>query len=36
MLEGFAGHAEQANIRIRRYGGQNIEPYTAAPRRQAT
>jgi len=29
MLEGFAGHAEQANIRVRRYGGRNIEPYTA-------
>ena len=26
MLESFVGHAEQANIRIRRYGGQNI-PY---------
>ncbi|MFT4148569.1 MAG: histidinol dehydrogenase [Paracoccaceae bacterium] len=23
MLEGFAGHAEQANIRVRRYGGAN-------------
>ena len=30
MLEGFAGHAEQANIRVRRYGGRNIPPYTAA------
>ena len=29
MLEGFAGHAEQANIRVRRYGGINIAPYTA-------
>ena len=29
-LEGFAGHAEQANLRIRRYGGSNIEPYGAA------
>ena len=29
MLEGFAGHAEQANIRVRRYGGRNIPPYTA-------
>ena len=29
MLEGFAGHAEQANVRVRRYGGRNIEPYTA-------
>jgi sulfopropanediol 3-dehydrogenase len=25
-LEGFAGHGEQANIRVRRYGGQNV-PY---------
>ncbi len=24
MLEGFVGHAEQANIRVRRYGGDNI------------
>jgi sulfopropanediol 3-dehydrogenase len=23
MLEGFVGHAEQANIRVRRYGGKN-------------
>ena len=29
MLESFVGHAEQANIRIRRYGGQNI-PYGKA------
>ncbi|MCJ8331130.1 MAG: histidinol dehydrogenase, partial [Lentisphaeria bacterium] len=27
ILEGFAGHAEQANIRLRRYGKQTIEPY---------
>jgi sulfopropanediol 3-dehydrogenase len=33
MLEGFAGHAEQANIRLRRYGGRNVAPYTAAERR---
>jgi len=33
MLEGFAGHAEQANIRLRRYGRQNVAPYTAAIRR---
>ena len=26
-LEGFAGHGEQANIRVRRYGGRNVEPY---------
>ena len=25
-LEGFTGHAEQANIRVRRFGGDNI-PY---------
>jgi sulfopropanediol 3-dehydrogenase len=25
-LEGFAGHGEQANVRVRRYGGRNI-PY---------
>ncbi len=24
LLEGFVGHAEQANIRVRRYGGRNI------------
>lgn len=32
MLEGFQGHAEQANVRVRRYGGQNV-PYAegAAP-----
>ena len=29
MLEGFVGHAEQANIRVRRYGGRNV-PYGAA------
>ncbi len=29
-LEGFSGHGEQANIRIRRYGGKNIKPYAAA------
>ena len=29
MLEGFVGHAEQCNIRVRRYGGQNI-PYGEA------
>ena len=29
MLEGFAGHAEQANVRVRRYGGRNVEPYSA-------
>jgi sulfopropanediol 3-dehydrogenase len=29
MLEGFVGHAEQCNIRVRRYGGKDI-PYGAA------
>jgi len=29
MLEGFVGHAEQCNVRVRRYGGQNV-PYGAA------
>ena len=29
MLEGFVGHAEQANLRVRRYGGRNI-PYGQA------
>ena len=29
MLEGFAGHAEQANIRVRRYGGRNVAYATA-------
>lgn len=29
MLEGFAGHGEQANIRVRRYGGRNV-PYAGA------
>ena len=29
-LEGFSGHGEQANIRIRRYGGRNIKPYASA------
>ncbi|MGI9365465.1 MAG: histidinol dehydrogenase [Rhizobiaceae bacterium] len=28
MLEGFVGHAEQCNVRVRRYGGRNI-PYGA-------
>tara|TARA_A100001015_G_scaffold290525_1_gene363646 strand:+ start:89 stop:1411 length:1323 start_codon:yes stop_codon:yes gene_type:complete len=29
MLEGFVGHAEQCNLRVRRYGGRNI-PYGAS------
>lgn len=32
MLEGFVGHAEQANIRLRRYGKENV-PYGSAARR---
>ncbi len=30
ILEGFVGHAEQCNIRVRRYGGKNIEYGKAA------
>ena len=29
MLEGFSAHAEQANVRVRRYGGRNV-PYAQA------
>jgi sulfopropanediol 3-dehydrogenase len=29
ILEGFRGHAEQANVRVRRYGGRNV-PYAEA------
>jgi sulfopropanediol 3-dehydrogenase len=29
-LEGFAGHGEQANLRLRRYGGRNVPAYGAA------
>ena len=29
MLEGFSGHAEQANVRVRRYGRRNV-PYAEA------
>jgi sulfopropanediol 3-dehydrogenase len=29
MLEGFVGHAEQCNLRVRRYGGKNV-PYGKA------
>ncbi len=31
MLEGFVGHAEQANIRVRRFGGKEVAYGTAAP-----
>ena len=30
MLEGFVGHAEQCNVRVRRYGRQNVEYGAAA------
>ena len=30
MLEGFVGHAEQCNLRVRRYGGKNVPYGTAA------
>ena len=30
MLEGFVGHAEQANVRVRRYGRRNVGYATAA------
>lgn len=33
LLEGFVGHAEQANVRVRRYGGRNVAyGAAAAPR----
>ncbi|PTQ66348.1 sulfopropanediol 3-dehydrogenase [Celeribacter persicus] len=35
MLEGFVGHAEQCNIRVRRYGGINVPYGEAAPYREA-
>ncbi len=31
LLEGFVGHAEQANVRVRRYGGINVPYGGAAP-----
>jgi sulfopropanediol 3-dehydrogenase len=31
MLEGFVGHAEQCNVRVRRYGGVNIPYGEGAP-----
>ena len=33
-LEGFAGHGEQANLRVRRHGGRNVPAYGAAERRE--
>ncbi len=35
MLEGFVGHAEQCNVRVRRYGGVNVPYGEAAPVRDA-
>lgn len=35
MLEGFVGHAEQANLRVRRYGGRNVAYGTAVKAREA-
>jgi sulfopropanediol 3-dehydrogenase len=35
MLEGFVGHAEQCNIRVRRYGGINVPYDEGAPYREA-
>ncbi|MCH2095063.1 MAG: histidinol dehydrogenase [Rhodobacteraceae bacterium] len=35
MLEGFVGHAEQCNIRVRRYGGINVPYGAGAPCRDA-
>ncbi|MBO6604480.1 MAG: histidinol dehydrogenase [Roseicyclus sp.] len=35
MLEGFVGHAEQCNIRVRRYGGLNVPYGKGAPYREA-
>jgi sulfopropanediol 3-dehydrogenase len=35
LLEGFVGHAEQCNVRVRRYGGINVPYGEAAPRREA-
>ncbi len=35
LLEGFVGHAEQCNLRVRRYGGGNVPYGEAAPRREA-
>ena len=35
MLEGFVGHAEQCNLRVRRYGGINVPYGEGAPAKQA-
>jgi sulfopropanediol 3-dehydrogenase len=35
MLEGFVGHAEQCNLRVRRYGGVNVPYGQGAPHQDA-
>jgi sulfopropanediol 3-dehydrogenase len=35
LLEGFVGHAEQCNLRVRRYGHRNV-PYGEAATAQTT
>lgn len=35
LLEGFVGHAEQCNLRVRRYGGLNVPYGGAAPYKDA-
>ncbi|TDT74788.1 sulfopropanediol 3-dehydrogenase [Litoreibacter halocynthiae] len=35
LLEGFVGHAEQCNVRVRRYGGINVPYGGAAPYKDA-
>ena len=35
MLEGFVGHAEQCNVRVRRYGGVNVPYGEGAPAKDA-
>ena len=35
MLEGFVGHAEPCNLRVRRYGGVNVPYGEGAPAREA-
>ncbi|MEL6954716.1 MAG: histidinol dehydrogenase [Pseudomonadota bacterium] len=35
LLEGFVGHAEQCNVRVRRYGGVNVPYGGPAPYREA-
>ena len=36
MLEGFVGHGEQANLRVRRFGGRNVPYGEAVPAGSAT